>query len=61
MSQKGSSGDTWSFQELIHYLKSPRKYVSGTKMAFAGIKKLEDRIDLIEFLRNHADTPINKP
>lgn len=61
MSQKGSSGDIWNFQELIHYLKSPRKYVSGTKMAFAGIKKLEDRIDLIEFLRNHADTPANKP
>ena len=61
MLHKGSSGDIWNFKELIIYLKSPRKYVPGTKMAFAGIKKLEDRIDLIEFLRTHADAPINKP
>ena len=57
MSNKGNSNDIWNIQELINYLKSPRKYVPGTKMAFAGIKKIEDRIDLIEFLRNHADTP----
>jgi cytochrome c len=61
MHNKGSAADVWSIQELINYLKSPRKYVPGTKMAFAGIKKLDDRIDLIEFLRNHADKPINKP
>ncbi|MFK7760699.1 MAG: cytochrome c family protein [Candidatus Midichloriaceae bacterium] len=61
MRNKGSTNDVWSFQELINYLKSPRKYVSGTKMAFAGIKKLDDRIDLIEYLRNHADKPISKP
>ncbi len=61
MQHKGSNNDVWSLQELINYLKSPRKYVPGTKMAFAGIKKLDDRIDLIEFLRNHADSPINKP
>lgn len=58
MSNKGNLGDIWSVQELFNYLKSPKKYVPGTKMAFAGIKKIEDRIDLIEFLRNHADKPV---
>lgn len=61
MENKGKAGDVWSYQELVNYLKAPKKYVPGTKMAFAGIKNLQDRIDLIEFLRNHADAPINKP
>ncbi|MSO13722.1 c-type cytochrome [Rickettsiales endosymbiont of Trichoplax sp. H2] len=57
MSNKGNLGDIWSAQELFNYLKSPKKYVPGTKMAFAGIKKIEDRVDLIEFLKNHANSP----
>ena len=61
MQNKGSTADIWNIQELINYLKSPKKYVPSTKMAFAGIKKLDDRIDLIEFLRTHADKTINKP
>lgn len=61
MTNKGKAGDVWSYQELIDYLKAPKKHVPGTKMAFAGIKNLQDRIDLIEFLRSHAIAPVNKP
>lgn len=61
MANKGKAGDVWSYQELIAYLKSPKKHVPGTKMAFAGIKVIQDRVDLIEFLRTHDDTPKSRP
>ena len=51
MSEKGNKGDKWDITELFAYLKSPKKHVPGTKMAFAGIKKLEDRADLIAYLQ----------
>ena len=50
MQDKGKNGDKWDIKELFAYLRSPKKHVPGTKMAFAGIKKLEDRTDLIAYL-----------
>ena len=35
---------------MDEWLKSPRKYAPGTKMAFAGLPKPEDRANLIAFL-----------
>ncbi|MFQ3307199.1 MAG: cytochrome c [Candidatus Midichloriaceae bacterium] len=54
MKNKAEEGNVWTIQELIKYLKSPKKYVPGTKMAFAGIKKLQDRADLLKFLQNYG-------
>ncbi len=61
MSAKGFAKDHWSFDELMKYLKSPKKHVPGTKMAFAGIKDVHERASLIEFLRLHSNAPIKKP
>lgn len=41
----------WNDEALNGYLKSPRKYIPGNKMAFAGLKKPEDRANLIEWLK----------
>ena len=49
---------TWDFESLNQFLTSPKKYIKGTKMAFAGVKKDKQRADLILYLREQGD---NKP
>ena len=39
----------------------PTAYVRGTKMAFAGLPKEQDRADVIAYLRTMADTPVPLP
>ena len=50
MAAYGATGVVWGDQTLDLYLENPRKVVKGTKMAFPGLKKLQDRTDLIAFL-----------
>ena len=45
------SGLTWDEAALIAYLENPRKYVKGTKMSFAGLRKAADRDDVIAYLK----------
>ena len=46
-----NKGVTWSEETLYDYLLNPKKYIPGTKMVFAGLKKPEDRANLIAFLK----------
>jgi cytochrome c len=55
------SGGTWGYAELAHYLLNPKAAVPGNKMAFAGIKKPEDRAALIAYLRTLSDNPVPLP
>ena len=43
-------GGNWTTEELFDFLKKPGKYLPGTKMTFAGIRKPEQIADLIAFL-----------
>jgi cytochrome c len=54
-------GVEWSYEELDGFLTKPAKYLSGTKMAFVGLKKAEDRAAVIEYLRLNADSPLALP
>ena len=58
MSQKGG---VWSFQDLNIYLYSPRDFVPGTKMSFAGLKNDQDRANIIAYLRAQSDSPLPLP
>ena len=46
-----ASGLVWDEETLAAYLKAPKKYVKGTKMAFAGLKKDKDVADVIAYLK----------
>lgn len=43
-------GGKWTLEELFHFVKDPRGYVSGTAMSFAGIKDPQQRADLLVYL-----------
>jgi len=45
-----NSGIVWSGKHLFEYLVNPKKYMPGTKMVFAGIKKDKERADLIAYI-----------
>lgn len=45
----------WDIDALNAYLLNPKKYIPGTKMAFPGIRKDEDRAHLIAWLATLKD------
>jgi cytochrome c len=56
-----AKGGTWTFEELFHFIEDPRGYVDGTAMTFAGIKKPEQRADLIAYLNTlGSNVPLPK-
>lgn len=50
-------GDKWTPEALFHFLEDPRKTAPGTKMGFAGLKKAQDRADLIAYLNEIDGSP----
>ncbi len=50
-------GDVWTYGELNKFLANPKAYAPGTKMAYAGIKKAEDRAAVLAYLRSLSDAP----
>ena len=46
-----SSGLTWDEATLAEFLKKPKAYLKGTKMAFAGLRKDKDIDDVIAYLK----------
>ncbi len=57
------SGKTavWDYQHVYEFLAGPGNYISGTKMSFVGLKKKEDRINLIAWLRQQSSSPAAIP
>ena len=54
-------GGAWDYAALNAFLAKPKGYISGTKMNFAGLKKPQDRANLIAWMRAKADSPAALP
>ncbi len=54
----GLADKAWDVAFLSDYLAAPKKAVPGNKMAFAGLKKPEQRNNLIAYLAQQSDTPV---
>jgi cytochrome c len=52
-----AKGGTWTYDEIFRFLRSPGRYIPGTKMTFIGLPRVQDRLNLIAFMRSWADTP----
>lgn len=50
-------GGTWTYADLDEFLTSPKAYVKGTKMGFAGIASPQERANVIAYLHTLSDSP----
>lgn len=57
---KGGS-EHWTYDNLNHFLLSPKNFVKGTAMGFAGLKKDDERANVIAYLRTLSDNPAPLP
>ncbi len=48
--EKKAEGLVWTEQAIAAYLVKPRDYIPRTKMSFGGLKKEEDRVNVIAYL-----------
>ncbi len=51
----------WTFEELNGFLLKPAKWIKGTKMAYAGLRKEKDRASVIKYLNQNSDNPKELP
>ena len=52
-----AKGGEWSYEDINHMIFKPAAYVKGTKMAYAGLAKEQDRADMEAYLRSLSDSP----
>jgi cytochrome c len=52
---------TWTYENINHFIASPKTFAPGTKMSFPGLPKAQDRANVIAFLRTKADSPLPLP
>ena len=50
-------GEPWSYEHLDAFLKSPKDFVPGTKMGYAGLKKDAERANVIAYLATLSGAP----
>ena len=53
--EANEAGRVWTSEELAAFLAKPKEYMKGTKMAFGGLRKEDDRDDVIAFLASNGE------
>ncbi len=61
MKEHADGGKVWDYQDLSEFITKPKDFVKGTAMGFAGLKKAQDRADLIAYLRMQSSDPAPLP
>ena len=56
-----AKGGTWTYDDLSTFIASPKGFVPGTAMGFAGIQKDSERADVIAYLRSLSESPAPLP
>ncbi len=56
-----ASNGAWDYEKLSAFIAAPKATVKGTAMGFAGVKKSDERANLIAYLRSLADSPAPLP
>jgi cytochrome c len=56
-----AKGGAWTDDDLNQFLTSPKGFVPGTAMGFAGLPKDSERADVIAYLHTLADKPVPLP
>lgn len=54
MEEYGAEGHVWDEETLDTYLKKPKDVVPKTRMAFVGLRKEDDREDVIAYLKQFS-------
>ncbi|MFN4282562.1 MAG: c-type cytochrome [Alphaproteobacteria bacterium] len=58
---QAKSAEPWDYEDINHFIASPRTYLPGTKMSFAGVPRASERADIIAYLRSLSDNPAPLP
>ena len=56
MAAHKAEAPNWGYDELDQFITAPNRYVSGTKMSFAGLRDTPTRINLIAYLRSQGSS-----
>jgi cytochrome c len=56
-----AKGGNWTYDDLDHFLDNPKGFIPGTAMSFAGLKKPEERANIIAYLRTLSHSPVPLP
>jgi cytochrome c len=54
---KAMGDKAWDLEMLDAWLKAPKEYIKGTKMAYAGIRNDQDRANMVAYLNSLSDAP----
>jgi cytochrome c len=54
-----SQGTIWNEETLYLWLEKPQRYIQGTKMDFEGLPNPQDRVDVIEYLKEATGPPVH--
>jgi cytochrome c len=54
MKEAGEKGMEWTDENLAKYLENPRDFIPKNKMAFVGLKKEDERADVIAYIKKFS-------